>query len=111
VKNIAMIKNDYNLDNLTINSQCFFEGLESDDQYGSNSGNVKRLQAIEGDTNNANSTLVDSESDDWMDEVIDVFTPVKLPIPSIKPKRPYFFQPIICAKCGNVYKSNVIIVL
>jgi hypothetical protein len=106
VKNIAMIKNDYNLDNLTINSQCFFEGLESDDQCGTNSGNVKRLQAIEGDTNNANSTLVDSESDDWMDEVIDVFTPVKLPMPSTKPKRPYFFQPVTCAKCGNVYKSK-----
>jgi hypothetical protein len=88
------------------NSQCSCEGPKVDDHFGLTSGNVKRLQATVEDTIISTNDIIDSESDDWMDEVIDVFTQVKLPIPFSKPKSPYFLQPIHCAKCGNVYKNK-----
>jgi hypothetical protein len=103
-----MIANNDNIDVKVTNqnSQCSCEGPKIDDHFGSNLGNVKRLQATVEDTIISTNDIIDSESDDWMDEVIDVFTQVKLPIPFSRPKRPYFFQPIHCAKCGNVYKNK-----
>jgi len=50
-----------------------------------------------------NSTENLEKEDEWMDEVLDNYIPIKLPIP--KKITRTFIQPLICSKCNKTYKK------